>query len=214
MAKIHVEIPKIMADIGTIGKSHKNQQQGYAYRAVDDVMAVAQEIFASHGVFVFPKVERLEHAQVLVGVKQTQMIHVIAVIEYHFVADDGSEIVTSAIGEATDTGDKAANKAMASAYKYAVTQTLSIPTSEPKDTEIDSPDLSRTAAKQPKDQPKQPAAKPPLNLVAFKKCIDIELKKYPDAHAAIEAIGAIRELTVEAEAMIQDWFTTQRPVNG
>lgn len=64
------------------------------------------------------------------------------------------------------------------------------------------------------NQPANTQKKPPLNLVAFKKCIDIELKKYPDAHAAIEAIGAIRELTVEAEAMIQEWFTTQRPVNG
>jgi hypothetical protein len=39
------------------------------------------------------------------------------------------------IGEAMDSGDKSANKAMSAAQKYALLQVFCIPTEEPKDTE-------------------------------------------------------------------------------
>jgi hypothetical protein len=139
--KIHEEIPKIMSEIGSIGKTHKNSGQNYKYRAVDDVMAVINPILSKHGIFIFPDVTELNCNQVHIGAKNTPMIHVWSKIKYHFVADDGSEIVACVIGEGTDTGDKAANKAMATAYKYAVTQTFSIPTDEPKDPEMDNPNL-------------------------------------------------------------------------
>jgi len=139
---IYQIIPKIMAEVGAIGKAHQNKMQNYAYRGVDDVMATVQPLMAKHGMFVYPCVRRIQHEQVLAGKNQTPMMHVIADISYTFVASDGSSFEAGAIGEATDSGDKAGNKAMASAYKYAVTQTLSIPTSDPKDTERNSPDLS------------------------------------------------------------------------
>jgi len=140
--KIYEAIPKIMAEVGAVAKGHKNPQQGYQYRAIDDVMGALQGIMAKHGVFVFPRVstERTEHVKI--GQKGTPMVHVFLVIEYRFCAVDGSEVVASAPGEAMDTGDKAANKAMASALKYVLTQTFMIPTSDPKDTELASPELS------------------------------------------------------------------------
>jgi len=140
--KIYEVIPLIMARVGTVGKNHKNAAQGYQYRGVDDVVASLQPLMAELGIFVFPKVLTVSAEQVRVGQKGTPMIHVVSTIEYHFCADDGSEVVTATIGEATDTGDKAANKAMAAAHKYALTQTFSIPTSDPKDTEIDHPELT------------------------------------------------------------------------
>jgi hypothetical protein len=41
-----------------------------------------------------------------------------------------------------DSGDKAANKAMAVGHKYALLQALAIPTTEPKDPENDSHEVS------------------------------------------------------------------------
>ena len=49
--------------------------------------------------------------------------------EFDFVsAEDGSRHTVKTFGEAMDSGDKATNKAMSAAYKYAAFQAFSIPT--------------------------------------------------------------------------------------
>ena len=53
---IYKAIPAIMGEIGYIGKEKKNQQQGFMYRGVDDVMNALQPLLVKHGVFVVPEV--------------------------------------------------------------------------------------------------------------------------------------------------------------
>ena len=142
---IYKAIPAIMAKIGYVGKDHQSTQK-YSYRAVDDVLAAIQPLMAEAGIFVYPRVTSVTCEMVEIGKNKTPMMHVLSTIEYHFCASDGSEIVAATIGEATDTADKAGNKAMASAYKYAVTQTFSIPTSEAKDTELTHPELTNESS--------------------------------------------------------------------
>jgi hypothetical protein len=48
---------------------------------------------------------------------------------------DGSEVKVSTYGEAMDSGDKATNKAMSAALKYALMQTFTIPTEGDNDSE-------------------------------------------------------------------------------
>jgi hypothetical protein len=55
--------------------------------------------------------------------------------DYRWFAADGSFFTSRTIGFAYDHSDKAANKAMTAARKYNICQTLSIPTSDPKDVE-------------------------------------------------------------------------------
>jgi hypothetical protein len=58
--------------------------------------------------------------------------------EYDFCsAEDGSKITARTYGEGMDTSDKSTNKAMSAALKYAIIQTLSIPTEELFDSERD-----------------------------------------------------------------------------
>ncbi|GAH44087.1 unnamed protein product, partial [marine sediment metagenome] len=70
------------------------------------------------------------------------LIYRILTIKYTFFAEDGSFIETIVIGEAMDSGDKAGNKAMSAAHKYALLQILLIPTDDPKDSEVDSPEIN------------------------------------------------------------------------
>jgi hypothetical protein len=56
-------------------------------------------------------------------------------VQHTFYAADGSNVVAVTIGEAMDSGDKSANKAMSAAMKYAMIETFSIPTEEFNDTE-------------------------------------------------------------------------------
>lgn len=129
MSQIFKAICDVMADIGAIGKNQKNQQQGFAYRGIDDVMNALQPAMVKHGIFVVP--ECLEHTRdERTNKNGTALLYSIVKIRYTFYAEDGSSVQATTIGEGMDSGDKATNKAMAIAFKYACFQTFCIPTKE------------------------------------------------------------------------------------
>jgi hypothetical protein len=70
------------------------------------------------------------------------LIYRVLHIAYTFYGAAGDSITSEVMGEGMDSGDKAANKAMAVAHKYAIMQLLSIPTEDAKDPERDSPEVA------------------------------------------------------------------------
>jgi hypothetical protein len=77
-----------------------------------------------------------------------------AVIRYHFHHVSGTSVASDVIGEGMDTGDKASNKAMSVAHKYALLQALMIPTSDAKDPENDEHEVTTpTPAQRPAPGP-------------------------------------------------------------
>ena len=137
---IYNAINKVMKDVGAIGKEDKNPQQGYKYRGIDAVMNALQPAMVKHGIFVVPDVvsQTREERQTSRG---GNLIYSVVHVKYTFYAEDGSSIEASVVGEGMDSGDKASNKAMSAAFKYACFQTFCIPTEEMKDSEEDSPEL-------------------------------------------------------------------------
>lgn len=130
--KIYELIPLVMADIDAVGKNKKNQQQGFKYRGIDDVMNAINPALVKHKIFIVPEIleQRREERQ---SAKGGNLIYSICKIRYRFYAEDGSYIDAVTIGEGMDSGDKATNKAMAIAFKYACFQVFCIPTEEMKD---------------------------------------------------------------------------------
>lgn len=129
---IYKQIAAVMRDVGAVAKNQKNQQQGFMYRGVDAVMNAINPAFREHGVFVVPTiVENIRESRVTA--KGAAINYSICKIEYRFFAEDGSCITATVIGEAMDSADKATNKAMAVAFKYACFQVLCIPTEEMRD---------------------------------------------------------------------------------
>lgn len=127
--KIYEAIPAIMNEIGHIGKEKRNQQQGFMFRGIDQVMNTMKPMLAKHGVFVVPEVidRQREERTTKSG---SNLIYSILTVRYHFCASDGSEVVATTVGEGMDSADKASNKAMAIAFKYACFQVFCIPTEE------------------------------------------------------------------------------------
>lgn len=119
----------ITAEITSIGKTKKNQQQGYSFRGVDDLMNTLHPLFAKYAVIVVPEVLDSNREE-RVTAKGGALISAILRVRYHFTAIDGSEVCATVIGEGMDTADKASNKALAVAYKYACFQVFCIPTEE------------------------------------------------------------------------------------
>lgn len=139
--KIYSAITSVMGELGAIGKDRKNQQQGFMYRGVDDVMNALQPLLVKHGVFIVPEV--IEHTR---EERQTKsggnLIYSVMKIKHHFVAEDGSEVISTTIGEGMDSADKSSNKALAIAFKYACFQVFCIPTEEMSDPDAETPPSS------------------------------------------------------------------------
>ena len=111
-----------------IGKDRKNEQQGYKFRGIDDVYNALAPIIAKHGLVILPRILS-RHVTERQTAKGGVLFYVVVEAEFDFVAAaDGSRHVVRTYGEAMDSADKATNKAMSAAYKYAAFQTFCIPT--------------------------------------------------------------------------------------
>lgn len=119
----------ITAEIGALGKTKKNQQQGYSFRGVDDLMNTLHPLFAKYGVIVVPEVINSSREE-RVTKAGSSLVSAILTVKYHFTGIDGSEVCATVIGEGMDSGDKASNKALSVAYKYACFQVFCIATEE------------------------------------------------------------------------------------
>ena len=122
-------ITAVMSEIGAIGKNDKNQQQGFKYRGIDAVMNAIAPALQKYKLFVVPEVLEQTREE-RTSSKGGLLIYSICKIKYTFYAEDGSSITATVIGEGMDSGDKATNKAMSIAFKYACFQTFCIPTEE------------------------------------------------------------------------------------
>lgn len=128
--KVYQAINKVQAALAIegISKDRSNQQQGYKFRGIDDVYNAMAPLLAKHGLCILPRVTSRECVE-RVNAKGTALFYVTVAVDFDFVcAEDGSKHTVSTYGEAMDSGDKATNKAMSAAYKYACMQAFSIPT--------------------------------------------------------------------------------------
>lgn len=141
---IHKQMAGIMARIGYIGKDKENKQQGFRFRGIDDVYNALHDIMAEFGVFTTSEVLSLDRADRPTA-KGGILTFVIAKIRYTFWAEDGSSVTSEVIGEGMDSGDKASNKAMAIAHKYALLQAFMVPTEDMTDPDAEVPDLGELA---------------------------------------------------------------------
>lgn len=139
--KIYVAISETMADIGAVGKNNVNKTQGFKYRGIDAVMNALNPAMVKHKVFCSPEVleQQREERTTKNG---SLLIYSICKIRFRFYTTDGSYIEAVTVGEGMDSGDKATNKAMAIAFKYACFQVFCIPTEEMTDPDSESPDVA------------------------------------------------------------------------
>ena len=155
---IYETISAVMNEIGAVGKTSKNQQQGFMFRGIDAVMNAISPALQKHKLFIVPEIleQTREERQTRNG---SALIYSICKIKYTFYAEDGSSISAIVIGEGMDSGDKATNKAMSIAFKYACFQTFCIPTEEMVDPDAECHEVKprqqgkKKAAEQPKEQP-------------------------------------------------------------
>lgn len=198
-------IPAIMADIKHIGKDKRNTQQGFMFRGIDQVMNTMKPLLAKHGVFVVPEVidrQREERA----SKNGSLLIYSILTVRHHFIALDGSEVCSVTVGEGMDAADKASNKAMAIAFKYACFQVFCIPTEEMAQDDPDAYSPEPTPKKPtPAPQPTQPTPAP----MAMEDIFDIDQKI--GACKTVEDLGTLwHSISQEEQRALANSFSQRK----
>jgi hypothetical protein len=160
---IYESISAIMAEGYSIDKCKRNQQQGFLYRGIDDVMNTFYPLLSKYKVFVVPEVIGREREERTTDKGKT-LIYSILTIRYTFYAEDGSSVSAVVVGEGMDSGDKASNKAMAVGMKYAMFQTFCIPTEEMRDAD---PDKECHDSSKPAPAAKKAPVAPPPGAPAY-----------------------------------------------
>jgi hypothetical protein len=136
-----------------ISKDGVNTAQNYKFRGIDQVYAALSPLLSKHGLCVIPRViDRQMHERVTIKTwnnekKESVLFYVTVHAEFDFVsAIDGSKHTAATYGEAMDSGDKATNKAMSAAYKYAAFMTFAIPTEGDNDADATTHEVVPPAA--------------------------------------------------------------------
>lgn len=146
--KVYSAINKVQCALAAegISKSRRNQQQGYSFRGIDDIYNAISSLLGEHGLCILPRVlsrDVVERQTAKGGV----LFYVTVDVEFDFVsAEDGSRHTVKTYGEAMDSADKATNKAMSAAYKYAVMQAFAIPTEGDNDADAITHDVTSQRA--------------------------------------------------------------------
>lgn len=204
--QIYAALSKVMGAVGAVGKDRNNPQQGYKFRGIDDVAKAVQPAFVAHGVVCVPSVLERER-EVVTTRNGGTMASVRLLVKHTFYAADGSFVECVTLGEAMDSGDKASNKAMSAALKYALLETLCIPVDEPeRDTEEHSPEL---AGKKSQAKAKTPDADDPMaKEEALLTAALIAARTEADIHVLRPRCEAFRQGSPE-RARLSKLYTTR-----
>ena len=193
--KIYEAISQVMAEIGAVGKDSKNSQQGFMYRGIDAVMNAINPALVKCKVFVAPEVleQTREERQTAKG---GTLIYSICKIRFRFYTTDGSYVDVVTIGEGMDSGDKATNKAMSIAFKYACFQLFCIPTEEMVDPDSECHEIAPKKANNSVENT-QPKKCTQPQIEAIKKAV-----KDIDSMLAYYKVDKIEDLTVAQASQV------------
>jgi hypothetical protein len=151
MSKVYQAIAAVMADLSSegIGKHRRNTQQGYQFRGIDDVYNTLSSILARRGLLMLPRITNRTCTERTTKTGNA-LFYVTVEAEFDLVcAEDGSHHTIRTFGEAMDSADKATNKAMSAAYKYAAMQAFCIPTEGDNDADATTHDVAPVVQEAP-----------------------------------------------------------------
>lgn len=202
--KVYAAINKVQADLARDGitKDRRNQQQGYNFRGIDDVYNALSPLLAKHGLCILPRIldRTCEERQTAKG---GVIFYVTVRAAFDFVcAEDGSKHVVRTFGEAMDSADKATNKAMSAAYKYAAFQAFAIPTEGDNDADAHTPPVVTPIKVTPTDGAWE--AMTDEQQANLQEMANI-LREYMDAGDAAGAVEYIERERLPSEEKIALW---------
>ena len=175
---VYEAIPLVIKELGAIPRDQINKGQGFKFRGVDDLYNQLSPLLAKHGCFMVPIVDEV-HIEPVVSKQGAKGFQIFSKVRYRVYGPDGSFVEGRVTGEGVDYGDKASNKAMSIAHKYAITQIFCVRTEDQSGDDAD----ANTPPKREADKPPQKTAEKPTpskKLVgeeSIKKIVELANKK-------------------------------------
>jgi hypothetical protein len=127
--KVYAAIQAVASQMAKdgISKSRENKEQHFKFRGIDETLNALAPVLSQHGLVILPRIVSRTLTERLTQ-RGNPLFSVVVEAEFDFVAaEDGSKHTVKTYGEAMDTADKATNKAMSIAYKYAAFLAFCIP---------------------------------------------------------------------------------------
>lgn len=123
-------IPRIRAELGVIAKEDEPEfGTKFKYRGHDQIVNAIVPLLNKYGVFITVEDELLRYeGRPAANNKWNTAGLIRKAVTFH--APDGSTVTSTVVAESTDNGNKAVSQAQTYAYRYALTQTFTIPTGE------------------------------------------------------------------------------------
>jgi hypothetical protein len=138
--QVYKSICAVQLALSKDGIAKTRQGQSYKFRGIDDIYNAIAPLLAANNLCILPRMTERNHEER--AAKSGGALYFVTVkAEFDLVcAIDGSMHTVATYGEAMDSSDKATNKAMSAAYKYAAFQAFAIPTEGDNDTENNTPE--------------------------------------------------------------------------
>lgn len=203
MSLVYSKIAAVQAALAKSGisKSRRNQQQGYNFRGIDEVYDALAPLLASNGLCILPRILSRSVTERTTA-KGGVLFYVTVEAEFDFVAaEDGSIHVVKTFGEAMDSADKATNKAMSAAYKYAALMAFAIPTEGDNDADA----VTHEVAPEPEEMPDHEWT----NLVTLMQSTNTGTKTLVEGAQIILPNNTLRCMSQDDYAKATEWLNTK-----
>jgi hypothetical protein len=213
--KVYAAIAAVTAEMSKFGisKDRRNQQQGYSFRGIDDVYNALSPMLAEHKLCILPRIMSRELVERQTA-KGGALFYVTVEAEFDFVsAEDGSKHTIRTFGEAMDSADKATNKAMSAAYKYAAMQAFCIPTEGDNDADgsthevLPSPAKAQPAQSKPASSAEQKRQLAEIDTDLLDCHTDADVKRCADIW---QSIATRDQWSRDYKMLAKDKFDAQR----
>jgi hypothetical protein len=186
-----------------ISKARNNQQQGYKFRGIDDVLNALSSALVEAGLVILPRCTERDVVERQTA-KGGALFNVTCRVEFDLVStEDGSKHTVCTFGEAMDSADKATNKAMSAAYKYLALLVFCIPTEATPDTDADF-STHEVQGRQQRNEP-QPDMSPKARAERIKVGVAAG-----DAAGAAEVLASLPEAELNAIWALLDEKTADK----
>lgn len=165
--KVYQAINRVQDALSKVGiaKDSKNEAQKFNFRGIDAIYNAISPLLATNCLCILPRMVN-RTCEERINKNGTALFYVTVEAEFDLVsAEDGSKHTIKTFGEAMDSGDKATNKAMSAAYKYACLQAFAIPTEGDNDADATTHEV-RSKIEAIKPHPKRPALEVAFKAVA------------------------------------------------
>lgn len=130
-----MKLAEVMACVDRVAKNGVNATQGYNYAMAADIYDAVRSELARRFVLMVPRMEKCDFTDLPTKAGGTQKLCTVYVRFEFTDCETGEVLPITSIGQGTDSGDKAAYKAMTGATKQCLIQTFLIPTGEDPENE-------------------------------------------------------------------------------